>query len=771
MNQYKRIYKFFELELKNFFKSGGGCFAHCRGFSKNVVLFTDQLNDYDKHDRVSIYGYYEVNNNQDKKEWNDYPILTLETDITYGLSWYFNIHNISGFSTGDSANIYGFCKHSGAQHNPLKRMISDYTIIEKMDFLSDAQKETLMNHFGQYKITKYLEQVFPMIKDKKYNDKPLADGLFHKYGLDVIDIIKSDPYEIYYDVDFRAYNFKLAEDIFFYLNLPFDDEKRIHAVIYQGFKELMNDNRFRGDTAINFKNAYNNLCWHVWNLFTKGQVFNNSEKRKYGQILSSRINNFEDRRYGITRVDDADYIIQKGLLNYEYDTAQFVKWARKAKPLFSISTNKIEKDIEEFESIEGIVFTNEQKEAIQCALTNRLSIITGGPGCGKTKITQAILYIVQKNYNVSPVVTSYTGKAMKRACDVIKECKVPIDFHHATLLSYYYQQDETNGVKELGKLRNRFIILDEMSMVSQEVFGMFLSLLDNCQLVLIGDENQLPSIDRGQVFKDLIDSEKIETRALTKNLRLQNADKEERITILWNYQAILDGDYDKIQSLPEKFEWQGLYDKGLKSQLVVKHYIDYVKGLNGREQVDIKDVCILAPVRKSQYNLGVVNINLEVQEKLNPDGQKTFRWYGGKSGSWIRVGDRVIITQNNSTEDYCNGDVGTVTAFHSGFIWVTLDDGIIHSFNYEESVVLELAYAMTVHKSQGSEYKIVLFLFDEKLIYSMGLDFLNKNLIYTGVTRSKDSLLLYGNKQIMDMGMTKNMKERKTLLPEYLKEI
>lgn len=771
MSQYNRIYKFFELKLNNFFKSGGGCFARCQGFSKNVVLFTDQLNEYDKNDGVTIYGYYEVDNHQNKKEWNDCPIVTLETDITGSLSWYFNTHNINGFSIGDCAKMYDFCKNSGVEHNPLKRMISDYTIIEKMDFLSDSQKETLIAHFGQYKITKYLEREFPMMKNKKYNDKPLVDGLFHEYGLEVVDIIKNNPYEIYYTGKFRAYNFKLAEDIFSYLDFPFDDEKRVHAVIYQGFKELVNSNQFRGDTAICFTNIYNSLYFYIWNLFTKNQVFSDDKKRKYAQMLSAKINNFEDRHYGITRVHDVDYIIQKKLLNLEYDTAQFVKWAKGAKPLFSIKTKTIEKDIEEFESIEGIVFTDEQKEAITCALTNRLSIITGGPGCGKTKITQAMLYIVQKNYNRSSVVTSYTGKAMKRACEVIKECKVPIDFHHATLLSYYYQKDETNGVKELGKLRNRFIILDEMSMVSQEAFGMFLSLLDNCQLVLIGDENQLPSIDRGQVFKDLIDSEKIETRALTKNLRLQNADKEERITILWNYQAILDGDYDKIQSLPEKFEWQGLYDKGLKSQLVVKHYIDYVKGLNGREQVDIKDVCILAPVRKIQYNLGVVNINLEIQEKLNPDGQKTFRWYGGKSGSWIRVGDRVIITQNNSTEDYCNGDVGTVTAFNSGFIWVTLDDGALHGFNYEESEALELAYAMTVHKSQGSEYKIVLFLFDENLIYSMGLDFLNKNLIYTGVTRSKDSLLLYGSKQIMDMGMTKNMKERKTLLPEYLKEI
>lgn len=771
MSQYSRIYKFFELELKNFFKSGGGCFARCRGFSKNVVLFTDELNNYDRRDGILIYGYYEVDSNQNKKDWNDYPIINLETDITGSLPWYFDMHDINGFSIDDYTKIYDFCKNSGVEHNPLKRMISDYTIIEKMDFLSDSQKETLIAHFGQYKITKYLERVFPMMKGKKYNDKPLVDGLFHKYGLKVVDVIKNDPYEIYYDGEFRAYNFKLAEDIFSYLNLPFDDERRLHAVIYQGFKELINSNNFRGDTAVNFANTYNRLCHYIWNLFIKNQVISEDKKRKYAQMLSSKINNFEDRRYGITKVNDVDYIIQKKLLNFEYDTSQFVKWARNAKPLFLIKTTTIEKDIEEFEVIEGIVFTDEQKEAIQCALTNRLSIITGGPGCGKTKITQAMLYIVQKNYNRSSVVTSYTGKAMKRACEVIKECKVPIDFNHATLLSYYHQKDETKGIKELGALRNKFIILDEMSMVSQEVFGKFLSLLDNCQLVLIGDENQLPSIDRGQVFKDLIDSKKIETRTLTKNLRLQNADKEERITILWNYQSILDGDYDKIQSLPEKFEWQGLYDKGLKSGLVVKHYIDYVKGLNGREKVDIKDICILAPVRKSQYNLGVVNINLEIQEKLNPNGQKTFRWYGGKSGSWIRVGDRVIITQNNSTKDYCNGDVGTVTAFNSGLIQVTLDDGVTHGFNYEESEFLELAYAMTVHKSQGSEYKIVLFLFDEKLIYSMGLDFLNKNLIYTGVTRSKDSLLLYGSKEIMDMGITKSMKARNTLLSKYLEKI
>ena len=428
--------------------------------------------------------------------------------------------------------------------------------------------------------------------------------------------------------------------------------------------------------------------------------------------------------------------------------------------------------------MESIKFTEEQIEAIHNSINNRFSIITGGPGCGKTKVIQAILYIVQDATDFEKVVTSYTGKALKRMDEVLRDCNFPINYHKSTILSYYYQPDcdeshpYPNYIKKDSYINNMFVVIDEASMVSQMAFGQFLSILNNCQLVVIGDCNQLPSIDRGQVLHDLINFDKICVSRLTKNLRLQTLSNNLRNKMLLNYSSILDNSYGDLQYISDHFSWEFICEDKTTdvANKIVNDYMSYIKGINGKEKTNIEDICILSPIKGEKDKkaiLSSINLNLRIQESINPYGENTFCEYGGKP---IRINDRVILTKNMKEDGAYNGDIGTVTDFDNKYIMVEFDDGNVVEFDCDDSNdCLELAYAMTVHKSQGSEYKVVLFALDYSInFWQSSNDLINKNLIYTAITRTKGTVLFYGSQNVLKYGIEHNSEPRFTLLPQYL---
>lgn len=185
------------------------------------------------------------------------------------------------------------------------------------------------------------------------------------------------------------------------------------------------------------------------------------------------------------------------------------------------------------------------------------------------------------------------------------------------------------------------------------------------------------------------------------------------------------------------------------------------------KNTNIEDICILSPIKDEKAILSSINLNLRIQESINPYGENTFYKYGGKS---IRINDRVILTKNMKGEGVYNGDIGTVIDYDGTYITVNFDDGNIVEFNVDENYdCLELAYAMTVHKSQGSEYKVVLFALDYSInFWQESNDLINKNLIYTAITRTKGTVLFYGSQNVLKYGIEHNSKSRATLLPKYL---
>lgn len=758
------------LEITGFFRNGNGCFLkNSLKKNKEYVYFGTELNHLQKRRSTKICFSF-------SGDWNGKQVIDVDSILPdefsfYGTHEYFFEYISDKFSSEDIFKMEEFkFKNSKSKKSLVEWLIYYPEFIDKMSFLSSEQIDSMRDYFGKYHALDFIAQKFPPLKGKKFEERTLIEALYEQFGVSVVNLIEENPYRFVNYGYFKAYNFKLAEEIAYYIGLKKDSSLRISAIFDETFKKAFK--KFGGDTAFQLDQQRVNWLLNCA-IYVSGYYFSD-------RILSYNLfyynffnNDFEI--YEIISVSNYNYLVNKELNKNEVFTANYIKNALLNEPLIKATKRKIDNRIKKFEQMESIKFTKEQIEAIHNSINNRFSIITGGPGCGKTKVVQAILYIVQDMTDCEKVVTSYTGKALKRMDEVLRDCKFPINYHKSTILSYYYQPDcdefhpYPKYIKKDSCINNMFIVIDEASMVSQMAFGQFLSILNNCQLVVIGDCNQLPSIDRGQVLYDLINFDKTCVSRLTKNLRLQTLSNNLRDKMLLNYDLILNNNYFGLQYISNHFFWKFVCENN-KTDVVyrlVDDYISYINGTNGKEKVNIEDICILTPTKKQNALLSSTNLNLYIQHEINPYGKNTFCKYGK---GYIRIDDRVILTKNMKNDGAYNGDIGTVTDFDNRYITVEFDDGNVVEFNRDDSNdCLELAYAMTVHKSQGSEYKIVLFALDYSInFWQASNDLINKNLIYTAITRTKGIVLFYGSQNVLKYGIEHNSKSRFTLLPQYL---
>lgn len=780
LSDHLRVY---EITIQNFFNKTNGCFLTVSGHGKNNVLFGDVLNDYSRGNKLLVCGKF-------IGTWQGKDIFFVDSVIPYiQRPWrdaksvtisYFSTYGIEGFSDDDCAKIASFCENSGVEHHPIKRMIRNYKIIYRMDFLREEQQKTLLRYFGKYKEAEFLENTFPVLKGHKFGERSLAEGLFEEYGTDCADIIRNDPWEIYHDGDFRAYSFTLGEKIAVDLPMDVDHPMRLRALVGEAMRLMLASPMKSGDTAISISDNRMWACLLETAQKLSVSVFEN-RKVSYDDLVKTVLD-FHHPNYGFVTLNGIRYMVSKNIYRAECVTSCFLRGEKDAALLTSLSKKEIEDGIIAFEEEEtkrlqsSFAFTAEQKEAIFIALTNPVSVITGGPGTGKTKITQAILALAYQKAGVACAVTSFTGKATKRMVEVLEESPISVPFSYATMLSYYYQTPGEDSIKRHdGKIYNHLILIDEVSMVSQLDVGRFLSILKGCQVVFIGDVNQLPSIEKGCVLADMIADKKIPHVKLNKNLRLAAIDKESRIKILWNYQMILQNDYDHIEFLPNQFAWEKDYKKRPVEEFVVEEYLSFLHGTNGRKKVPIEDLVLLAPTKRAGVPLSSTTLNLLLQEKINPYGKKINARYGftkSQKGTFLRVDDRVIITKNFRKKNVYNGDVGKIIESEHGRITIRLDSGMKCVLENEELDSIQLAYALTVHKSQGSEYKVVLLALDPIIsTWKIANLFLTNNLAYTAVTRAKDTLLLYGSEEVMKKAVSQRSLPRFTLLPMLLKEV
>lgn len=420
-----------------------------------------------------------------------------------------------------------------------------------------------------------------------------------------------------------------------------------------------------------------------------------------------------------------------------------------------------EKEIEEIEKEEGISLTEKQREAAICALSSGVTVITGGPGTGKTTTINFIIKLFEKR-GLKIALCAPTGRAAKRMTEL---CKKEAKTIHRLLEVGYADDDILREYSRTNAedLEEDVIIADEVSMVDAILMSSLISSVkQGARLILVGDSDQLPSVGAGNVLSDIIESGIVSTVSLDTVFR-----QAEESMIVVNAHKINVGEYPVLNARNKDF----FFVEAENVDTTYEKLLDLVaKRLPKAYGIDsFSDIQVITPMKKT--GVGVIALNNGLQELLNPKSdKKQERSFQNRT---LREGDKIMQIKNNydikwkknDDEGYgiYNGDIGRITRVTPNYVTVTYDDGKV--VNYENSMLeeLELAYAVTIHKSQGSEFDTVvipIFWGTEKLF--------SRNLLYTAITRAKNMVVLVGQRAAL-YKMVDNDYEAKRF--SYLKEL
>lgn len=573
-----------------------------------------------------------------------------------------------------------------------------------------------------------------------------AIRLYREYGAAAIDMVTQNPYQLVND--FYGIGFKKADAIADKIGIAKNDDYRIQC----GVKFTLSYYIGEGHTFIPQKL----LCEKA------GQLMDISVEAVYDSLVNMA---FE----GELQMENLDG--QTVVFSMPYYTAE----QNVCKRLISVNNaplKLINADLDSLitmtENEKALELSENQKFAVKSCLVNGVSVITGGPGTGKTTIINVIMNILEHS-GMKTAIAAPTGRAAKRITETSGYFASTIH----RLLEYYYSEGEDImkfGKTEENPLDYDVIIIDEASMIDILLMnGLMNAVVPGTRLIFVGDSDQLPSVGAGNVLKDMIDSEVIYSVKLTEIFRQA---KESLIVV--NAHKINQGENPYCNEKDKDFFF--LQKNGEKEiletikDLCVRRLPSYFKECDA-----VKDMQVLTPVRKGL--LGSINLNRELQSVLNPpNSQLAEQKYGDKV---FRVNDKVMQIKNNyqmtwkKLEDFTegqgvfNGDVGFISHIEKEFneIVVVFDENKYVTYDVTQLDELELAYAVTVHKSQGSEFPIVIMpvtWFPPMLA--------TRNLLYTAVTRGKQAVILVGSTNKMyDMVENNRIADRYTGLKARLK--
>lgn len=410
-------------------------------------------------------------------------------------------------------------------------------------------------------------------------------------------------------------------------------------------------------------------------------------------------------------------------------------------------------DIAEAENNLGIQLSDEQKQAIQTAMNSSLSIVTGGPGTGKTSFQKVLFYVFQKHYDTDITLAAPTGRAARRMTDA---SGLPARTLHQTL-GLMAAEDEDFAFAEPIELPPGLFVVDEMSMVDIFLFEKIMEAVTTAvKTVFVGDVFQLPSVGCGAVLKDLIDSGEIPVTKFTKVFR-----QEEGSIIAANAAAINEGSHDL------EYGKHFCFLQESDSEKIQKYALDYYR--KALKVYGPDEVAVLTPFRK-HTETGVNALNPILKEAFKPKPENITK-YSKVNGIEAYIGDKIMYTKNLIVPDensgsvmLSNGDIGYITDISVEdkvqIVEVDFGDGRVVKLMGDDIKHIVQAYATTVHKSQGSEYKCCIILIDPKHRI-----LLKKNLVYTALTRAKEKVILIGDKEaFLESILCEDTVYRRTLL-------
>lgn len=556
----------------------------------------------------------------------------------------------------------------------------------------------------------------------------LSNKIYKAYGDNTISIVKTNPYKLSEDIS--GIGFVMADNIAMNMQMKNDSKFRISAAISYILK---NDAEMSGSCALKKEDLLNKT-------FDLIKVDKNKINEQINEdLLKSKIQ--------IIKIGEDEFVYDRDIYKAEKSCAINLSRLQNEKYIFDVKIN------EDFDA-----FSKEQEIAIKEAFNNMLLVITGGPGTGKTTIIKAICNILNE-HNLKFNLAAPTGRAAKRMQESTEN--VAFTIHRLIGIKPESPIPEFN---EENTLDCDYVIVDEASMIDIKLMDKLLKALSSkTALILVGDHNQLPSVGAGNVLKDILDTD-------IKSVRLKKIFRQaQESNIVVNAHKINDGLYPILNQKNKDFFFINSNSKNFQNDL-----LDLVKNrLPNYYKLDpINDIQILAPSKKSLW--GIVNINDLCQKELNknPNSIKI-------NNRIFKLGDKVMQVRNNyelgslSPDNFddgvYNGDIGRIIDIDKNMesLKVEFYDGNIVSCKKEDVKDLDLSYAITIHKSQGSEFDCV-------LIPMMPASFmlLNRNLLYTAITRAKKLVILLGEKKILkQMVRNNNESKRLTNLSFWIKEL
>ncbi|MBQ9267640.1 MAG: ATP-dependent RecD-like DNA helicase [Clostridia bacterium] len=558
-----------------------------------------------------------------------------------------------------------------------------------------------------------------------------ANRVYKELGINAIKLIEENPYillNILYGVDFKVVD-KMALD----MGLEECSPSRIAS----GIKYALMLASRNGHTCV----LEQNLLEYVSNILG---VEEELVKNELTSLCYAREICVEDGYAFLKPYFTAEENIAKKLLMMCNDNV---------KRLHSLDSK-----IEETEKELKIDLSEEQRKAVRGVFANKVMIITGGPGTGKTTIIKLIIKLFQKE-GMDIALAAPTGRAAKRMTETTGEDAKTL---HRLLELGKLDDDKISIDYDVAHIDKDVVIVDEVSMIDVVLMSLLIKgISDKTRLILIGDANQLPSVGPGSVLKDLIESDMIPTAKLTEIYRQA---KESQIVL--NAHAINHGEMIDLEKREGDFYF-------IKSTNPVGNILDMMEN-KFKDYDKLKDIQVLTPTKKG--DTGTRNLNKELQALLNP--KNSFKKEKEFGEIVFREGDKVMQIRNNydvywESKDgksygsgIYNGDLGIIDMISEDGVRVIFDEDKV--VLYEGSVLEELehAYAITIHKSQGSEFPVVIMpiISGPPMLYT-------RNLLYTGVTRAKELLIVVGNENVVKyMINNANTKNRNTGLKYKLEK-
>lgn len=623
--------------------------------------------------------------------------------------------------------------------NAINDILTDPSVLENVPSLAKSKQKQIAE---QISANQESEKIMIRLHDLGFGPK-LSMAIYQFYQSETLKILENNPYQLVYDV--KGIGFQKADTLARNNGIAYNDSERLKAgLLYTLEEECIK----QGHTYLD-ENAVLEI---TEDMLSDKHLDETIEQEQLKHVLQTL---FEENKI----ILENSHVAIPSLYYSELKSVQNLYRINTYKNHFKIiEQSDLQIHIGEIEDQNNVNYAKSQQEALETAMNSKIMLLTGGPGTGKTTVIKGIVELYAEIHGLSLKYSDYqeddypivlaapTGRASKRLQE-----STGLEAMTIHRLIGWNQDTQPEDILE-NEIKAKLIIIDEMSMVDSWLFHQFLSAVPlDAQIILVGDEDQLPSVGPGQVFKDLIESKAFPRVNLTEVYRQQDGSSiidlahrmkhHESIDITKRYhdRSFLHCNVEQIPTVVEK----------VVSSAVNKGY-------------DMSDIQVLAPMYKG--SAGIKRLNQVLQNILNPKEKDTREIEFGDIK--FRKGDKVLQLVNRPNDNIFNGDIGVIVgifwakenALNKDVLIVDFEGNEI-TFTRQDLLELTHAYCTSIHKSQGSEFPIVIM-----PIVKQYFRMLQRPILYTGLTRAKQSLVLLGDPKAFDIALNTQGQERHTQL-------